>query len=267
MDSSVKEYHWQEYAIEATLLGLFMVAACGFTILLEHPDFPGYRAIADPFFRRMLVGIAMGLTAIGLIYSPIGRRSGAHMNPSITLTYLRLGKIRGHDAAAYVAAQFIGGIAGVMLVRMGAGMFAAAPSVRFAATMPGMGGVARALAGEFTISFFLMTMVLCASNTRALAPYTGILAGALVATYITFEAPISGMSMNPGAIFRFGGRPRVVGLSMDLLRRATARDARSQRDLRAAPRSATGVLRKTQPLRFDRIASFYCRYSELGEVQ
>ncbi len=201
MDSSVKEYHWQEYAIEATLLGLFMVAACGFTILLEHPDFPGYRAIADPFFRRMLVGIAMGLTAISLIYSPIGRRSGAHMNPSITLTYLRLGKIHGYDAAAYVAAQFIGGMAGVMLVRIGAGMFAAAPSVRFAVTMPGMGGVARALAGEFTISFLLMAMVLCASNTRALAPYTGLLAGALVATYITFEAPVSGMSMNPARSF------------------------------------------------------------------
>jgi len=44
-------------------------------------------------------------------------------------------------------------------------------------------------------------MVLCASNTRALAPYTGLLAGALVATYITFEAPVSGMSMNPARSF------------------------------------------------------------------
>jgi len=266
MDSSVKEYHWQEYAIEATLLGLFMVAACGFTILLEHPDFPGYRAIADPFFRRMLVGIAMGLTAISLIYSPIGRRSGAHMNPSITLTYLRLGKIRGHDAAAYVAAQFIGGIAGVMLVRMGAGMFAAAPSVRFAATMPGMGGVARALAGEFTISFFLMTMVLCASNTRALAPYTGILAGALVATYITFEAPISGMSMNPARSFAsavaasswsslwiyFVAPPLGMLAASEIYVR-----------LRGARRVFCAKLNHSGSTH----CIFLCRYSELGEVQ
>jgi hypothetical protein len=32
--------YWPEYLIEGTLLGLFMVSACGFTILLEHPASP-----------------------------------------------------------------------------------------------------------------------------------------------------------------------------------------------------------------------------------
>jgi aquaporin Z len=46
-----------------------------------------------------------------------------------------------------------------------------------------------------------MTMVLIATNTRRLARFTGIFAGILVATYITFLAPVSGMSMNPARSF------------------------------------------------------------------
>ena len=66
--------HWPEYAIEAGLLGLFMISACGFTVLLEHPQSPPHLAIPDPTLRRVLMGLAMGSTAIGLIYSPWGKR-------------------------------------------------------------------------------------------------------------------------------------------------------------------------------------------------
>jgi len=198
--NAVKQ-HWPEYLIEATLLALFMLSACGFTIFLEHPASPGFRAIADPFVRRALIGLAMGATAIGLIYSPIGRRSGAHFNPSVTLTYFRLGKIRGTDAACYIVAQFIGGVAGVTIVMAMAGMLAAAPSVRYAETIPAMGALRPALAAEFAISFLTMTAVLVASNSRALAPFTGVICGILVACYATFEAPISGFGMNPARSF------------------------------------------------------------------
>ena len=57
------------------VLGLFMLAACGFSVLLFHPDSP--MGPGDPVVRRALMGLAMGATAIALIYSPGGRRSGA----------------------------------------------------------------------------------------------------------------------------------------------------------------------------------------------
>jgi aquaporin Z len=193
--------HWPEYLIEGTLLGLFMVSACAFTILLEHPASPISRAIPEPFMRRLLIGVAMGLTAIALIYSPIGRRSGAHMNPSLTLTFLRLGKIERRDALFYVASQFVGGVGGVTLVAIVAGMLAGDPSVRFAATTPQPGGLEQAFVAELLISFFLMSLVLVVSNSRRLAPFTGLLCGALVASYIIVEAPLSGMSMNPARSF------------------------------------------------------------------
>lgn len=193
--------HRDEYVMEGALLGLFMVAACGVATLVEHPDSPVHRLVSDPNLRRLLTGVAMGSTAVGLISSPWGRQSGAHMNPSLTLTYLRLGKIERDDAVGYVVGQFLGGIAGVLAVQMALGMTVAHPAVRFAATTPGAGGVGPAFAAELVISFVLMTVVLVASNDRRLAPYTPLLCGTLVAAYITFEAPISGMSMNPARSF------------------------------------------------------------------
>ena len=105
--------HWPEYLIEALGLGLFMLSACLFVTLLEHPNSPVRQTVTDPFVRRIPMGLAMGLTAVGLIYSPWGQRSGAHFNPSVTLTFWRLGKVNHWDALFYVTAQFVGAIVGV----------------------------------------------------------------------------------------------------------------------------------------------------------
>jgi aquaporin Z len=193
--------HWQEYAMEGVLLGFFMVAACAFATLLEHPASPVQQALPDGGVRRLAMGLAMGLTAIGLIRSPWGQQSGAHMNPSLTLTYLRLGKIARGDALGYVAGQFCGGVIGVLVARATLGMLVVHPAVRFAATVPGSAGTAAAFAAELAISFLLMTVVLVASNSARLSRHTPLLCGALVAAYITLEAPISGMSMNPARSF------------------------------------------------------------------
>lgn len=189
--------HWAEYLIEAAGLGVFMLSACLVTVVLQHPASPAHRLVADPTLRRAVIGIAMGLTAIALVYSPFGRRSGAHLNPVVTLTYLRLGMIAPWDACFYVTAQFAGGVAGVMVAKAIAGPGLAHPLVSYAVTVPGAFGVGAAFLAELAISFGMMTLVLQASNSPRLTRFTGLLCGALVALYIVVEAPLSGMSMNP----------------------------------------------------------------------
>jgi len=189
--------HWPEYLAEATGLGLFMVSACVFTLWFEYPGSSLHQAIPDPVVRRVLTGIAMGLTLIGLIYSPWGQRSGAHLNPSFTMAFLALGKIKRWDALYYVLAQFTGGILGVTLTRLAAGAALAHPAVNYAVTVPGAPGVVVAFWSEFTISLCLMMMVLAVSNTKRLARFTPLFAGTLLAAYISIEAPLSGVSMNP----------------------------------------------------------------------
>ena len=189
--------HWREYLIEAAGLGAFMLSACSFGVLLEHPGSPIRAAIADPTTRRVLMGVAMGLTAAAIVYSPWGQRSGAHINPCVTLTFLRLGKVDPADAAFYVLAQFAGGATGVWLARAMLGPALADPSVDFVTTLPGTHGAGAAFVAEAAIAFVLMSVVLLVSNTPRIARLTGVACALLVATYISVEAPISGMSMNP----------------------------------------------------------------------
>jgi aquaporin Z len=189
--------HWPEYLMEGAELGLFMISACLVTVLLEHPASPLHQALPDAFFRRVLMGLAMGLTAIGIVYSRWGQQSGAHFNPAFTLTFWWLNKIRRVDAIFYIGSQFLGGAAGVFVAWVLLGGKLSVAAVNFAATLPGSRGVRVAFVAEVAISFVVMLTVLVVSNRKALAHYTPLFVGALIALYITFEAPLSGMSMNP----------------------------------------------------------------------
>jgi aquaporin Z len=183
--------------MEAALLGIFMLSACLFSALLFYPGWPVAQLVPDPFYRRVMMGLAMGGTAVALNYSPWGQRSGAHYNPAVTLAFARLGKIAPLDVVAYIGAQFAGAVLGVLLaVLLVRGMLADA-DVHYAVTRPGSSGVAVAFLAEAVISWILMTVVLTVSNRTNLARFTGLCAGLLVATFIIFEAPLSGMSMNP----------------------------------------------------------------------
>ena len=189
--------HWREYAMEAAGLGLFMISACFFGVLYEDLASPVRQALGWPVVRRMLMGLSMGLTAIGIVYSPWGKQSGAHINPSVTLTFFRLGKIRKWDAIFYVIAQFAGALLGVMLASMLLGKALASPKVRYVVTVPGELGVPIALVTEFLMAFGMMSLVLNVANHPRLGRFTGVFAGLVVATYITLAAPVSGMSINP----------------------------------------------------------------------
>jgi len=127
--------HWPEYAIEAWCLGTFMVSACAFGVLLFHPASPV--TALNETVRTMLMGIAMGLTAVAVICSPWGKRSGAHFNPAVTFVFLRLSKISTLDAAFYVAAQFIGGAIAVALAGLIFGRLLEDGAVNFVVTIPG----------------------------------------------------------------------------------------------------------------------------------
>ncbi|MGH7334170.1 MAG: aquaporin [Candidatus Rokuibacteriota bacterium] len=80
--------HWPEYLIEAVGLGLFMLSASLFGVLLFHDASPAARAVGEP-----------------------------HFNPALTLTFFRLGKVTGWDAFFYVAAQCVGGLRGMRVTR------------------------------------------------------------------------------------------------------------------------------------------------------
>ena len=173
-----------------------LIAALAST-LMEYPGSSLHAALPNSLERRVLVGLAMGLTAVALIYSPWGRRSGAHMNPAITLAFFRLRKVDAADAAFYIAAQFCGGTLGVLLATALLGSAFTAPPVLSIATVPGPSGIGVAFAAEFAVAFVMMLTVLLTSNHASLKRWTGVCCGVLIFAFVVVELPLSGFSMNP----------------------------------------------------------------------
>lgn len=193
--------HWPEYLAEGCGLGLFMVAAALAASALELPSSPVRHAVQSPLLRRGLMGLAMGGTAAALVYSPRGRRSGAHINPAVTLVFWRLSKVASWDAAFYVVSQFTGGLAGLAFAGAVLGGRLSDPAVNFALTQPGGARVWQAFAAEMAMSFVLMGSVLVVSTQPGLSRFTGLVVAGLLVLFISVEAPVSGMSLNPARSF------------------------------------------------------------------
>jgi aquaporin Z len=193
--------HWPEYLMEGAELGTFMLLAGMFATLLYADASPVPELLPHPLLRRGLMGLIVGVCAIAIIYSPWGKRSGAHFNPAVTLAFYRLGKLTPWDACFYVLAQFLGGVSGIALAAVLLGDAFTTLPVRSIVTVPGIWGWAGALVVEGLIAFCLMTMVLVISNHPKLHQHTGVFAGMFVALCVTFAAPISGMSINPARTF------------------------------------------------------------------
>lgn len=193
--------HWPEYLMEAGEISLFMFCTCSFATLLQHPASPVRHFVVSTIVRRALMGLAIGTTVMALIMSPWGKQSGGHINPAMTFAFYRLRKLRFWDALFYGVAQFSGATIGVALATY---LLRGAPghgAVRYAVTTPGVYGVAVAFAAELTISFILMITVLLVTNHEQLRRYAPYFVGSLYAVNITFETPLSGMSMNPARTF------------------------------------------------------------------
>ncbi len=189
--------------MEAAGLGLFMISACVFAVLLEHPASPLRQALDDGLLRRAADRPRHGadrhrhhLLALGqAVRRPSQSGGDAHLPGAWA-------RSRRWDAAFYVLAQFAGALAGVgwrrcCWARRCCPMRRSISSPRFPARRAP--GSASAPSSRFPPGSCWRCSVF--SNSRELNRYTGLAAGALVALYITVEAPLSGMSMNPARTF------------------------------------------------------------------
>ena len=190
-------FHWPEYLMEAAEVALYLFLICFFAGFLLSPTSPIRHLLRRPIALRASMGVAVGVTVVAIVRTPWGQRSGGHFNPALTVAFYRLGKMDLADAFFYLVAQFSGAAVGVCIARFLLPNTIGRPAVRYAITTPGVRGTALAFIAELAISFVLMLTILVASNRESLARYTPYLVGTLYTTFITFESPLSGMSMNP----------------------------------------------------------------------
>ena len=189
----------------AEYLAEFAGTACIMLVALSALTFdlathsPMHHWVPNVDVRRLITGLIIGGTAATVIYSAIGRRSGGHFNPALTLAFHRLHKIGIPGALAYASAQLSGAAVGAVIVRLAWGSWAT--SVHVGATMPGHPGTAATFAVETALTFLLVTLILHCVDRPRWMPYTAALAGVFVAFVVLVEAPISGTSLNPARSF------------------------------------------------------------------
>jgi aquaporin Z len=193
--------NWTHYLQEALGLGIFMLSACFFTALFWGNDTLLHVTFPTDQLRNIVNGLLMGSTALFIFYSPFTAPSGSHINPAVTITFLRINKMCRYDAMFYIIFQFIGGTIAVYVMAALLGKSLSAYPVNYAVTIPGKFGVVPAAITEYTIAVITMTMVLFTSTNHKLKKYTRIFSGCLVCCWVIFAGPISGFGMNPARSF------------------------------------------------------------------
>ena len=160
---------------------------------------PVVRLLPDEGLRRLMTGFLFGSTGALIAISPLGKESGAHINPVVSFSFWLMGKFPGRYAAGYMIAQMIGAVIGALpLLAWGA----MGRSVDFGATMPGKGfGIAEALAGEIITTFALVAGLFFFIRHRKIRNLTPALFPVLYAVMVFLEAPVSGTSTNPARSF------------------------------------------------------------------
>lgn len=185
------------YLQEAIGLAVFMISACFFAGMLESKNSSWHIALPDGHIRSLIMGAMMGFTALFIFYSPITAPSGSHINPAVTITFLRLGKMCRWDALFYILAQLTGGLIAVYCMAMLMGNTLIAAPVNYVVTVPGSYGALPAALIEFVTAFLMISMVLFTSNNEKFKKYTRIIAACFVFLYVIVAGPISGFGMNP----------------------------------------------------------------------
>jgi len=188
--------HWRAYAAEAAGTALLVFLGLSVVIFDFAPHLPLAALLPDALARRLLTGFVFGGIGALIAVSPLGRISGAHLDPVLSWAFWLAGSLGASDAALYTTAQAAGAVAGAALLPPVWG--AAGAAVRYGMSLPAAGpGPAGAVAGEVAATFALVGLILWFSGRPALRRFTPAALPPLVAILVGVEAPWSGTSMNP----------------------------------------------------------------------
>ena len=203
---------WAAYAAE--LAGTFLMVAWGLSavVFMMSAASPMARLVPSARLRLLATGFLFAAGGTAVVYSPLGQRSGGHINPAISVNFCILGKMRGPDMILYAAAQCAGAIAGAGLVKLLWGAWARSVEAGVTRPAPWL-SPAGAAAVELVITASLVGVILVFLSRPRLHRWTGLAAGIWVALLVFAEAPVTGASLNPA---RSLGPALVTGDCRDL---------------------------------------------------
>ncbi|MEO6976653.1 MAG: aquaporin [Gallionella sp.] len=199
MNTHNRSFPWMLYGAELIGTALLVAVGLSIVILAFGQGSPVIQLIPSAGWRRLITGFLFGTTGALITLSPLGKESGAHINPAVTLGFWLMGKLKLRYVPGYVFAQLAGALAGaVPLMAWGA----MGRSIDFGATLPGADyGAGWALLGETATTFALILGLFYFLQQRHLRNFTPGLFPILYAVMVFAEANISGTGTNPARSF------------------------------------------------------------------
>jgi glycerol uptake facilitator-like aquaporin len=197
-----KRMHVQAWLSEFAGATILLFASVLVARWLAGPDSRVSIAVPGVVGRAAIDGAIVGGVVGLLIVSPLGRISGGHFNPAVTVTMWLLRALPGQDAGSYIFAQLAGSLAGVMLARAALGDVVASAPVHYAAIQPAAGWSGGAVfAGEAISLAILMAVVLVVVDRPSLARWNSAVVAVGVAGLIFAGSLTSDGSFNPARQF------------------------------------------------------------------
>lgn len=187
-------FHWRIWFAEAVGTALFVLGALSSAALILGRGSPLEGAVPTESLQFLVVGLLVGAWVGALVVSPLGRLSGAHLNPAVTLAFSLLGRVSLHDVVGYVIAQLVGAIAGAAVFGLAWGSIA--DSVGGGVTHPTI-ETPLAVGLELAMTAILLAMILLFVSRERLIRWVPLMLWPLLGLLIWQEGPYTGTSLNP----------------------------------------------------------------------
>jgi aquaporin Z len=190
---------WRLFLAEAIGTALLLLIGLSLVIVMFGAGSPMLRLLPSQVWRETITGFLFGTTGALIAVSPLGKESGAHLNPVVTLGFWLMRKLEARVAVGYTIAQLVGASVGVLPLLLWGAM---GQSVGFGATTPGAGySTTAAVVGEILTTFGLVAGLCVFLAFRHLRPFTPAMIPFLYAVMVPLEASVSGTSTNPARTF------------------------------------------------------------------
>ena len=190
---------WRRLVSEVVGTAMLVLGGLSVVIVMFGTGSPMERVLPSVVLRQGITGFLFGCVGASIAVSRVGKESGAHINPAVTLGFWLMQKLTTRVAIGYVLAQLAGSVLGALpLLAWGA----LGRSVDFGATVPGSSyTTSAALLGEVVTTFALVVGLCVFLGFRHLRRFTPLLMPPLYGVMVPMEAAFSGTSTNPARSF------------------------------------------------------------------
>lgn len=189
-------WHWAEWSAEGLGTAALVLGGLSAVCLDFGAGSPVPHLVHSASLRLLITGLLFAGTGSLIAISPLGRQSGAHLNPSVTLAFWSSGHVSRSDLGGYLLAQFTGSVLGVAILRLAWGRIAVSVQDGRTAPHPGLSPAA-ALGIEALMTAILILTIFSLTSSPSTARWTPLVLWFVIALLVWQGAPFTGCSLNP----------------------------------------------------------------------